>query len=190
MPWRDAGQTLSTSIYSSLGETRPQRQKCAPGPKAETTEADDGAAPAGAGGARLRGTTSGSQGSKATCTSDGAGHCSPIPWIPHDRVLLDNKVVSSTREENSWLHRRENHREMRVRKEGVQSRMPRTPAVFERKKKWKLESQADPEVHLWKPATVGAVNANHKACPAPSRCGGEAASGFRGEEASHLHVGG
>ena len=45
---------------------------------------------------------------------------------------------------------------------GVGQKMPRTPAVFERKTAWSLESQADPDVHLWSPATVRAVNANYK----------------------------
>ena len=40
--------------------------------------------------------------------------------------------------------------------------MPRTPAVYEKKMKWRLESQADPECHLWKPATVGSTNSNYR----------------------------
>ena len=45
---------------------------------------------------------------------------------------------------------------------GVGQKLPRTPAVFERKTAWRLESQADPGVHLWGPATVGAANENYK----------------------------
>ena len=32
---------------------------------------------------------------------------------------------------------------------GVGQKLPRTPAVFDRKTAWRLESQADPGVHLW-----------------------------------------
>ena len=40
--------------------------------------------------------------------------------------------------------------------------MPRTPAVYEQKKNWRLDSQADPDLHLWNPPTIGVTNSNYK----------------------------
>ena len=80
-----------------------------------------------------------------------------------DRVMpVDFRLLSALLQEAGDPDANDFHQYAVGVRVGVGYKMPRTPAIYERKTRWKLESQANPEIHLWRAPSVGQSNANYR----------------------------